>query len=116
MSFEQQIKDWVVLDNEIKEKNEELKYMRSQRNEITTEIYTHVKKNDLQNAVVQISNGKLRFQNVKVTPPLTLKFIQECLTECIDNEDDVSTIMKHIKSRREPKYVEEIKRYYNKEE
>lgn len=114
MSFESNIKEWVTLDNEIRQRNEALKELRERRNLLTSNIYEHVKTNNLGNAVIQISDGKLRFQNVKVTKPLTLKFIQECLSDCIDSEDDVKAIMGVIKSKREANYVDDIKRYYAK--
>ena len=39
--------------------------------------------------------------------------LEECLNECIQNEDQVKQIIKFIKSKREFKYVSDIKRFYN---
>lgn len=116
MSFEDQIKEWVTIDNEIRKRNESLRELREKRNTLTTDIYEYVKSNDLGNAVINISDGRLRFQNVKTTKPLTLKFIQECLNDCIDSEEDVKAIMNVIKSKRESNYTDDIKRYYTKSE
>lgn len=113
MSFEESIKTWVSLDNKIKEHNENLRELRQQRNEISQHVYEHVNDKNLNHATVQISDGTLKFQSVKVTQPITLKFIKQCLMDCIANEEDVEKIMVHIKDSRESKYIEDIKRSYN---
>ena len=113
MSFEENIKEWVTIDNKIKQLNEQTKALRKQRNNISESINMYVETNDLKHATVQISDGKLKFQSVKVTQPLTLKYVNECLLDCIGNEDQVKEIMKHIKTNRDSKYVEDIKRFYS---
>lgn len=113
MSFEESIKQWVTIDNTIKELNGKIKELRSSKNELTNEINDFVNANDLKHATVKISDGQIKFQNVKVTKPITLKFIKECLSDCISNEESVDKIMEHIKESRDSKYVEDIKRFYN---
>jgi hypothetical protein len=113
MSFEESIKQWVNVDNKIKQLNEEAKLLRQHRNEITTNINKYVDDNDLKHATIQISDGKLKFQSIKVTQPLTLKFIKECLDDCLQNETNVEKIMNYIKERRDVKYVDDIKRFYS---
>ena len=68
---------------------------------------------NLENAIIEISDGSLKFQNYKQTSPLTLKFIKTCLSECIQNEQTVSDLMDYIKSKREFKIKNDIKRSYN---
>ena len=48
----------------------------------------------------------------KQTSNLTLSYVKECLEKCISNEDDINTIMNVIKTSRESKYSNEIKRSY----
>lgn len=113
MSFEDKIKSWVSYDTKIKQLNEQTKDLRNKRNELTSDINAYVTEQNLRHATIKISDGELKFQNVKVTQSITLKFIKECLEECINNEDQVEKIMNYIKNRREVKYVEDIKRSYN---
>ena len=113
MSFEQSIKEWVSIDNKIKEYNDGLRELRQRRSDLSQRVYDHVNANNLNHATVQISDGKLKFQSVKVTQPITLKFVKQCLLDCISNEEDVDKIMEHIKESRESKYVDDIKRFYN---
>jgi seryl-tRNA synthetase len=72
MSFQDNIKKWVALDNQLKTVNERVKQMRDEKNTV-----------------------------------------EECLTKCITNPDQVGKIMKVIKESREVKYVADIKRYGN---
>ena len=111
--FSEQIKSWVQLDNKVKTLHEELKNIRGKRNDIGTNIYKYATDNNLEHAVIQISDGKLKFQNTRSTQALTLKFIKECLDECLGNSVDTNEIMEFIKSKREIKYTNDIKRYYD---
>ena len=111
--FQKNIQDWVTLDNQIKNLNQQAKELRNNRNSLTQNIFTYAESNNLENAVIQISDGKLKFQNVKQTAPLTFKLVKEVLDECIDNEEHVLAIIKAIKDKRESKYVYDIKRTYS---
>ena len=112
MSFEESIQNWVTTDNKIRSLNEELKALREERNNANESIMTYVETNKLANATVKISDGKLRFTSARQTAPLTLKYLNECLTKCIQNEEQVGLIMKYIKESRNVKYIPDIKRSY----
>ena len=60
-----------------------------------------------------ITDGKIKFCEVNQTQPLTLGFLEKCLSEVIANQSQVKQIVDYIKSKRETKIVPEIKRYYN---
>jgi hypothetical protein len=67
----------------------------------------------LDKATVNISDGKLRFVAAKHTAPLTLTYVEKCLSELITNGKQVEQIMSYIKKNRETKTTMEIKRVYN---
>ena len=110
--FQKNIQDWVTVDNKIKNLNNQVKELRSNRNQLTNNIFTYAESNNLENAVIQISDGKLKFQNVKQTSPLTFKLVKEVLDECINNDEDVLALMTAIKNKRETKFSYYIKRSY----
>jgi hypothetical protein len=110
--FQEQIKNWVKIDNQIKEANEHLKSLRTERTSLTNNIHEYLEENDMKHTVVQISDGKLKFQRVKTTAPLTLRYVQDCLTACIEDKYQVDEIMEYIKSNRPEKFVDDIKRSY----
>ena len=112
-SFENNIKTWVNIDNQIKSLNETARELREQRNELCEEILNYAGSNNLGNATVQISDGRLRFATSRSTAPLTLRFIQNCLEDVITDQESVGKIMKYIKSKREVRTTSDIKRYYN---
>jgi hypothetical protein len=113
MSFEEKIQQWVSLDNQLKILNEKIRDIRDKKNNLGENINHYVQTNNLSNAVVQISDGKLRFTNTKVTPPLTFKYVEKSLGEIIKNEAQVKQIMEYLKQKRESKIVPEIKRFSN---
>ena len=113
MSLEENIKKWVSIDNQLKTVTEKAKELREAKNTMEEVILEYVETKKMNNATINISDGKLRFVSTKQTAPLTLKYVEECLTNCIKNEEQVGIIMNHIKEAREIKYVPDIKRTYN---
>ena len=100
MSFEDNIRIWVQTDNQIKLYLEKVRGLRTERTDIADSLLTYAASNNLAHATIQISDGKLRFQETKTTTPLTLKFITRCLTDCIEDKEQVGLIMRYIKEQR----------------
>ena len=115
MSFESSIQSWVAIDNQIKTLSDRLKELRAERNDIGENIIAYVETNELSNAVVKISDGKLRFGTTRQTAPLTLRHVEECLNKCISDGGKVAAIMKYIKDTRDIKENSDIKRSYTKD-
>lgn len=113
MSFEQNIQQWVSIDNQMKLLNDKMKELREKKNVISEQINSHIETSQLNNVSIKISDGQLKFINVKETQPLTFKYLETCLSEIIKNEEQVKKIVEYIKNKREVKYVPEIKRLYN---
>ena len=113
MSFEQQIQQWVIIDNQLKLLNDRMKELRDKKTVISQTINDHIETNNLSNSAVKLSDGQIKFIKVKDTQQLTFKYLETCLHEIIKNEDQVTKIVDYIKNKREVKYVPEIKRLYN---
>lgn len=111
MNFENQIQQWVTMDNQIKLMNDKIKEMKDKKAKITEGLLDYSKANNLSQSTVQISDGKLRFVSTKVQSPLTFRYLEKSLNEIIKNEGQIKQIMEYIKSKREVKIVQEIKRY-----
>ena len=62
---------------------------------------------------LRVSDGILKFTNVRTTMPISLKYLETCLKDIIKNPDQVDKIMNYIKDKREVKNSVEIKRFYN---
>ena len=113
-TFEQNIQQWVSIDNQLKLLNEKIHQLREKRNSLNENIVSYAFNHNLSNSAVQISDGKIKFTNSKIAPPLTFKYLEKCLGEIIHSESQVKQIMEYLKNKREFKTVPEIKRFYNK--
>jgi uncharacterized coiled-coil DUF342 family protein len=111
MSFEGQIQQWVSVDNQLKQLNEKVRELREKRNTLEDKLVTYASENNLSNATVKISDGRLKFTNTRVQEPLTFKYLEKTLSEVIKNESQVKLIMEHLKQKRTTKLVPEIKRF-----
>ena len=110
--FQKNIQNWVSIDNRIKALQNQVKELRTERTDLTSSIFNYAENNNLENAVIQISDGKLKFANVKQTSPLTYALVEDALKDCIESEDAVKNIIKHIKSKRQTSFKYDIKRSY----
>ena len=113
MSFENQIQQWVLVDNQLKILNDKMKTLRETRNALSGNITNYAEKNNLSNSTVKISDGKLKFVNTKVQAPLTFKYLEKTLGEVIHNDVQAKYIVEQLKDKREIKIVPEIKRFSN---
>ena len=111
MSLEENVKKWVILDNKIKEINNDLKNIRLEKIKYNKSILDYISTNNLDNVTIKINDGKLKFVNTNYPQPLTYKFIYDCLNQYYHNQDKSIEIIRFIKAQREIKPVKEIKRY-----
>jgi Zn/Cd-binding protein ZinT len=111
MEFETNIKQWVSIDNQIKQLNDKVKQLKEQKCVLSENINNYVETNNL--STIQISDGQLKFVKTKETQPLTFKYLEKCLHEIIKNEEQVEKILEYIKNKREVNYSSEIKRLYS---
>jgi hypothetical protein len=111
--FQEDIRRWVAVDSQLKTLGEQTKLLRRERDEAETKIMDYVETNNLSNATVNISDGKLRFVNTRQMPALTLQYVEDCLGKVLRPEQ-VHAAMTAIKSNRQAKIVPDIKRYYAK--
>ena len=112
--FEENIKNWVTIDNELKKINEHAKTLRAKKVENYNNIIRYVESNNLDQATVQISDGTLHFSPVTHRSCLTFKYVEQCLQKCIQNDEQVADIMNYIKNARETTQILDIKRIYQK--
>lgn len=111
MSFPEQIKQWVAIDNQMKVLSERMKELRETKATLSEQINSYVETEELKE--VKISDGQLKFVKTKETQPLTFKYLETCLKEIISNEEQVEKIIDYVKSKREVKVVADIKRISN---
>tara|TARA_B110001450_G_C17383854_1_gene384825 strand:+ start:114 stop:458 length:345 start_codon:yes stop_codon:yes gene_type:complete len=111
--FRENIKQWVLLDNDLTAMRNKSREMREEKNNLTDCLYAHAEQNNLDTATIQISDGILKFQQFKQKSPLTFRFLEECLNDCLGDDEQVKSIIKYIKTKREEKISYIVKRTYN---
>lgn len=112
LSFNQKIQEWVSLDNQIKQMNENIRALRDKRNTLEKYIMEDAENNKCKNSIIRITDGSLKFVNTRVPEPVTFKYLERTMSEIIKNEPQVKRIIEHIKDKRNIKIVSEIKRFY----
>ena len=113
MSFQDNIKEWVSLDNDIKNLSDKIKILRDKKKSLNSNILEYINTNNLNDAVININDGNLKFTNTKTTKSITLKYLEECLNELFTDKDKIINILQFIKNNREINEIQEIKRTFN---
>ena len=111
--FEQNIKRWVEYDNELKRLNHKIKQLRDSRNNYANSVLKYVETNKMQNSIIKITDGQLRFSNISIQQNLTYKYLETCLNDLFSDEE-TKRIIHHIKNKRQPNTSLDIKRYSSK--
>jgi hypothetical protein len=115
MSLKDNIKQWVILDNQHKNANEQVKKIRDMKNGLGNSIITNLASDNIQNPVIKISDGKLRFVETHQANVIGYKFLLDCFNEYLDDENKALELLEFVKSKRTFTNVSSIKRIYNKE-
>ena len=101
--FQNDLKNWYILDNKFRDLSLQLNIIKNEKNEIKNKITEFIQSNNLEKKSIKIDNTQFRFVNQKQIQPLTFKFLKECLDDCIQNSEQVDQLIDYIKSKREIK-------------
>lgn len=106
------VKEWIHLDNQLKEIRERMKADRNRKKEITSVLVSIMKTNDID--CFDITDGKLFYNKKNVKKPLTKKHLLASLTKYFDNNNVmVKELSTFIMSSRESNIKEDIRRKFN---
>lgn len=110
MSLDNQIQQWVSIDNQLRITNERMRELRAKRSIITNDIVTN---NNIYPTKINTTDGHLKIVNTSISEPLTFAYLEKSLKEIIKNENQVKIILDHVRSRRVIKKTTEIKRFFS---
>ena len=99
MSFEDNIRKWIQIDNTIKEKQLSIKQLKVEKEQYNENILEYLSENNLENATIKIGDGKLRLVENNTPQALTFKFICESLCEYFQDDEDPTTGVKRKKNQ-----------------
>ena len=115
MEIQDNIKKWVVLDNQYKKLYTQITNLRDEKNELTNNIFDYFDSKNAKYPIVNISDGKLSFIESKQPNALSYKFLEECFKEFFRNNTshNEEQLLEFIKSKRTYNNSKNIKRTYN---
>ena len=100
MSFETSVKDWILVDTEMRELNAKMHELRAKRNELDKQIITHSENRNAK--TFKYGDVKMRVVNSNTAESLTFKYLEKSLGEIIKNE--ITNLPEWCISRKERKY------------
>ena len=114
MTFQDNIKQYIILDNQIKNLNTQIKNLKEQKFQYNKKIINYIEDNNLQEATIKINDGRLNYNYNTQNQTLTYKYLENCFNKFFKNQPEVSNLLlDFIKKERDIKYIKEIKRTYN---
>ena len=107
------IKEWIKIDTEISELKKEIKDRNNKKKDLTTNLVTTMKKNEIE--CFDINDGSLIYKTNKVKKPINAKTLMSSLQNYYKNEPNIAEeLTKFVLDNREEKITETIKRKINK--
>lgn len=112
--FIDNIKQWVLLDSQLKIVNEKTRKLRDTKTELSEHICEYMNSNNLLENKIGISDGELRIFQKKEYSPLSYGYIERSLAEIITDKTQIDYIIQFLKDKREITSSLDIKRTYHK--
>jgi septum formation topological specificity factor MinE len=120
--FVKNIQKWVAIDTQLHDIHNKTKILRETRKELSDVIHRYVENNRMENTIININDGELRFCDKKEYHGLTFAYIEQCLNEYFlqkypasSFQTNVPDIMQYIRMKRSVKTVKDIHRSYSKQ-
>jgi hypothetical protein len=111
MSIENQLREWIVIDDKLRVMYENIKELRAKKTSLTASIQNNLSANNIQNTKLPIGDGHIKVVNTRINEPLTFAYLDKSLRGIIKNEQQVQIIIDHIKNSRSSKTITELKRF-----
>ena len=99
--FIRNVQKWVYVESQLKEVNEKTKKMRSIKTDLTEKICNYMDKNPNIKNKIGIGTGEITMYQKKDYTPLTFSYIEKCLNEIIQDENQVEFVVQYLKDKRE---------------
>ena len=114
------IKNWIQLDNyiigcneQIKQINEKSKPVKKKKDELTSLITKYMVDNNINDNIINISDGDIRYNEYISQTPITLKHLKNLLDNYFPNPEESIKLYNYIKENREYKKITDLKRKFN---
>jgi hypothetical protein len=112
IQFIEDIKQWALLDSQLKIVNEKTRKMRDLRNELSEKITKYM--SETNNSKIKLSDGEIRLYEKKDYSPLTFSYIEKTLATIVNDKEQLEYVIQYLRENREITISPEIKRIYDK--
>jgi hypothetical protein len=103
------IKEWIRLDNEIRNLNKEIRDRKTQMTKISQNLMSTMKDNNIDE--FNVKEGKLIYSKKQVKKPITKKYLTDVLLKYYKGDDEQATeLNSFINENREATVKETIRR------
>jgi hypothetical protein len=103
------IKEWMRIDNEIRNLNKEVRDRKTQQTDISKRLMTTMKDNNIDE--FNVKEGKLVYSKKKVKKPITKKYLTDVLLKYYEgNAEQATELNSFIDENREATTKETIRR------
>jgi len=107
------VKEWLILDNEMREIQRILKEKKEKKKELTDNVIELMKAKKVEE--LNVNDGKLIYSQTKTKSPLNKQHIATCLGDVFKNDPEkVAKLTEHIINSREIKLKDNLKRKVDK--
>ena len=104
------IKEWIRLDNEIRNLNKEIRDRKTQMTKISQNLMSTMKDNNIDE--FNVKEGKLIYSKKQVKKPITKKYLTDVLLKYYKGDDEQATeLNSFINENREATVKETIRRH-----
>tara|TARA_B110001469_G_C9632605_1_gene316646 strand:- start:759 stop:1130 length:372 start_codon:yes stop_codon:yes gene_type:complete len=111
-TFQENIIQWLEYDNQIKTLNETLKTLRGKKNGLESGITLFIEDKEIIDKSIHVPSFKsnIKYSEQHTYENISLRYVKDCLSNCIDDDNQIKTIMDYIKNKRLRKTKVTIKR------
>jgi hypothetical protein len=113
-SFEDNVRQWTILDTKIRLANSQIKEMRTMRDNLSKTVCEHMKQTGIDKRKIEIADSKIEVVEKKEYSSLTMGYLEKCLSAIIQEQDSVKHILQYIKDKRDIKKTIELRRTFNR--
>ena len=110
MDLASNVKEWIALDNQARVLTDQLRAVRERRNTAQDAVLNAADQAGASGARIRVSDGYLRFAQVRTTPPLSLRYVEGCLSRTLGDANKVAEAMQIIRDGRATREETLIKR------
>ena len=108
--FVENVQKWSLYDRQLKLIAEKTKLIRDAKQNASKQIIEYMETNKLTHNKIELSDGELKIVEKKDYSPLSFSYIEESLAKIIPEKAHVDYIIDYLKTNREIKVTQEIKR------